>query len=347
MLAAVNRPRLTLAIFNEATGWRLPESLVEAVSRAAGNEAEVHSVGSRAELHEALPESDFLAGPALSEDQLARAGGRLRWLQLTSSLGDEGAMLPPLFSAGVRVSGAAGIRAPFLADHAMALLLALVRRLDTAVAAQTDQRWSTGEIVRSLGTLDGRMMGVISVGPVAEEISRRGRAFGLRIASVLPHDEGADGGADEVIPFARWRDLLARCDVLVVASPRTPRTAGLIGRDEFAAMKAGMMLIDVSRGGIVRESALVEALRRGVIGGAGLDAFETEPLPPNSPLWTLPGVIVTPHVASAGPVYWERAAEVIGDNLRRILAREPLIGEVDVSWFEARVEGVGRSAGMR
>lgn len=335
------RPVLTIAIFNEASGWSLPGALVDVIERAAGDDAQVRSVGTRAALIDALPETDLLAGLPLAEEVLAQHAPRLRWLQLTSSLGDED---PPLIAAlrsGVRVISAAAMRAPQTAEHAIALLLGLARRLDIAVGAEGDQVWSTTEIARSVRTLRGGVIGVIGGGSIVREIVVRASAFGMKSLSCDPHG-GSDDAADERFDPGDLSDMLERCDALVVACPRTPATRGLIGKDELSRLKTGALFVDVSRGGIVLGNAVIEAMRRGKLGGAGLDVFEKEPLPPNSVLWSMSGVIVTPHVASATPAYWEHAAEVIGANLRAILEDRDPPDEVRLEWFKSLAEARGR-----
>lgn len=322
-------------MFNESTRWRLPDALADVIAKAAGDDADVRVVSSRLELTAALPETDFLVGLPLPDDQLSLVQGRLRWLQLTSSLGDEEPFLIATLNAGVRVSTAASIRGPSIAEHALALTLALVRRLDLAIAAQSDQKWTPGEIAKDLRVFAGSTMGIIADASLATEIVRRAAAFDVTTLVCHPHDPPEGHGADRVYPFARLRDLIEASDTLIVASARSRATHGLLGRAEFAFMKPGAILVDVGRGGIVSTTALVEALRKGRLAGAALDAFEAEPLPPNSPLWSMPGVIVTPHVSSAGPRYWQAAAEFIADNLRRILDDRPLRDELTLAWYGA------------
>lgn len=332
-LEHVSPPLAIIAVFNESTRWRLPGDLVDVIARAAGDEVEVRAVASRAELTELLPDAAYLIGQPLFEDHGAIHSGRLQWLQLTSSLGDEDPLVAAALRSGTRVCTASAIRGPSVAEHAMSLLLAITRRLDLAIIAQTDQKWSPSEITPALRRLEGATLGVIATGSVGAEIIRRARPFGMRVLITRPHGPKEDDEADEHIPFPRCRSMMESCDALIVACARTPATIGLIGKSEIASMKQGAVIIDVARGGILQTGAAADAIRRGRLGGAGLDAFETEPLAPNSPLWSMPGVIITPHVASAGPGYWRTAAEVISDNLARLLGQRPLRDEMTIDWF--------------
>lgn len=325
--------RLTISVFNESREWSLPSPFVDRIRKSAGEQVEVVSVKNRAELLEALPETDYLVGLPPTDDQLFRRGGRLKWIQLTGSLGDlESALLPALRS-GVRVTTAASIRAAQIAEHAMALTLALTRRLDAAFALQTDQRWAPDAIAKQLRTLRGATVGIVAQTLVAREIALRARTFGAHTLATRRSTADKPEGIDEVMPESQLSEMLARSDVVIVAAPKTPATESLIGRVQFGNMKREAILINVGRGGVVHSAALLEALQRQRIAGAGIDVFESEPLAPNSPFWSMPGVIITPHVASASPTYWSEATELVCQNIVRLRRNEPLIDEVDEQWY--------------
>ncbi len=325
--------RLTIAIFNEQREWSLPSAFVERITKAAGDDVDVTTVKNRAELLDALPETDYLVGLPPTDDQLFQRRGRLKWIQLTGSLGDlESALLPALRS-GVRVTTVASVRAAQIAEHAMALALALVRRLDTAMSLQADQRWAPDELAPKLRTLRGATLGIIAQTSVGNEIAARAKAFGMHILATRRAPGAPTNVIDEIMPESQLSEMLARIDILVVAAPKTPATEYLIGRTQFGQMKRSAFLIDVSRSGVVQQSALVDALQRQRIAGAGIDVFENEPLALNSPLWSLPNVIITPHVASASPAYWSDATELICRNIVLLRNEQPLIDEVDEKWY--------------
>lgn len=331
---------MTLAIFNETSAWSLPSRLVAEVEEAAGSEVEVRATGSRADLAAALPETTYLAGLPLTEEQLSQQAPKLQWLALTSSLGDEESLLMPALRSGVRVTTAGSARAPQVADHAMALLLALSRRIDSAVAAQSDQRWVQQELPGQMRSLHGARVGVVGPAGLSVQVARRAVGFGCRTlgcclgaTDVQPSSEP---GLDDVRPLIDLREVLSRSDVLIVCLPRTSSTIGLIGKAEIAELPKGAILIDTGRGGVVQEPPLLDALRKGRLSGAGLDVFSSEPLAPNSPLWTTPGVIITPHVAGAGPRYWEHAVEALCENLRRVRDGRPLCDEATAEWYRPR-----------
>lgn len=325
--------QLTISVFNESREWSLPSPFVDRIRTAAGDGVTVVSVGNRAELLEALPDTDYLVGLPPTDDQLFQRSGRLKWIQLTGSLGDMESGLLPALRSGVRISTAASIRAAQIAEHAMALILALTRRLDVSISLQADQRWAPDVVARQMRTLRGATMGIIAPSVVSHEIALRARPFGAHTLATRRDPGGSPGAIDEVMPESQLTEMLARSDVVVVAAPRTPATDGLLGRVQFGHMKRDAILVDVGRGGVVQQSALLDALQRQRLGGAGIDVFENEPLAPNSPFWSLPNVIISPHVASASPAYWSEATDLVCRNLERIRQNESLIDEVDEQWY--------------
>ncbi len=327
--------RLTLAVFNESGGWRLPDSLVTRIVDAAGPSVEVVCAESRADVDGVIAETNYLVGMPPADEETLMAAGQLEWIQLTNAVGDFELSLLPALRSGVRVCSAASIRAPQVAEHALALTLALSRRLHDALEAQHEQRWAPDEIASKLVTLHGATAGIVSMGPIGREIATRLQALGMHVIATEREGVSAADVAEEVLGAHQTGELLARSDVVVVSAVRTPATEKLIGRDQFGQMKKTALLIDVSRGGVVQQSALIEALHKGKIAGAGIDVFETEPLPPNSALWTLDNVIITPHISSASPAYWSRASEVVCENLQRLRDGQPLIDEVAQEWYLA------------
>ncbi|MCP4514378.1 MAG: D-2-hydroxyacid dehydrogenase, partial [Delftia sp.] len=185
-------------------------------------------------------------------------------------------------------------------------------------------------------------IGIVGSGSIGRQVGRLARAFGMRVLALQRGDDPADHG--HVIPgvgdpqgsiperFYRpheLREMLAQCDYVLLAVPLTDATRRLIGPDELRAMRSTAFLINIARGGVVDEPALIQALAEGWIGGAGLDVFAQEPLPPDSPLWGMENVILSPHIAGSTPHYHARAADVFAENLRRYLAGEPLLNRVD------------------
>ncbi|MEO1128645.1 MAG: NAD(P)-dependent oxidoreductase [Planctomycetota bacterium] len=329
---------LTVAVFHEATNWALPDALVERI-RAADPSLTVRHARNRAELLDALPETNLLIGLPLTDEQLEPHAEHIRWIQLTHSIGDTSPTVDLALSRGIRITSAAPFRAAQIAEHAMALSLALTRRISTAVRAQSEHKWTNTRLAQEVRTLDGSTVGMLAHADVLEHIARRARAFGARTIATGPFDASSDADSvDEHFPMGQLNDVIAQSDVLIIALPRLGSTIDLIGKRQLGAAKPSTIVIDVSRGGILDQDALIDALRRGRIASAGLDVFRTEPLPETSSLWTMANVIVTPHVSGAAPGYWKRATTTFCDNLKLLAAQQPLIGELDVAQFQpARV----------
>lgn len=247
----------------------------------------------------------------------------LRWMH-TASAGVDHILFPELRDSDIVLTNASGVFNIPIAETVLAYMLAVVKRLPEFLAQQRERRWHK----LPLRELRGLTVGIVGLGDIGTEIARLCRAFGMHVLGLrrrpLPSDV-----ADEVLPPDRLHDLLARSDFVVIALPLTEETRGLIGRAELAAMKPGAWLINISRGAIVDEEALVEALREGRIGGACLDVFAEEPLPSESPLWEMPNVIITPHNSWSSPRIEEREVELFLENLRRYVSGEPLLNVVD------------------
>ncbi|MBV1706739.1 MAG: D-2-hydroxyacid dehydrogenase [Hyphomicrobiales bacterium] len=240
--------------------------------------------------------------------QLVAAMPHLRFIQALTTGTDHLATLtlPP----GIAIASMRGMHGPQMAEVAFLYMLALSRN---AVKMHDNQRQATWQRWPQPLLLDKTMV-IIGVGAISEALAHRARAFGMRVVGVSDSRSTA-ADFDEILPR---RDLIAaagRADFLVVLAPLTPATRGMIDAPVFAAMKPRAIFINLARGPVVNEAALIEALRAGRIGGAGLDVFDTEPLPPDSPLWALPNTLVTPHIGGMSDIYARQALPILIDNL--------------------------------
>jgi phosphoglycerate dehydrogenase-like enzyme len=250
-----------------------------------------------------------------------REAANLRWLH-TFSAGVDHPWFQALLARGVRLTTSSGAHAVPIAQTVALYLLALSRGLPAWADAQRRRAWEPHEIV----DLQGLVLGVVGLGPIGLEVARLGAALGMRVVGARRTPRGDE--PCETWPLARLDELVGLADALVLALPLAEETRHLLDARRLALVKPGAWLVNVGRGGLVEEPALVEALRAGRLGGAGLDVFETEPLPPESPLWTLPNVIVTPHNSGDTKENWPRACEIFADNLGRFARGEPLRNEV-------------------
>lgn len=249
-----------------------------------------------------------------------RDAPRLRWLH-TFSAGVDHPWFQALRARGVRLTTSSGAHAVPIAHTVLLYLLALARGLPAWLDAQRRRAWEP----HSFTDLQGLVLGVVGMGPIGTEVARLGAACGMRVIAVRRTPRGDE--PCETWSLARLDELLARADALVLALPLTDDTRHLLGASRIARMKPGSWLVNVGRGALVEEAALVEALREGRLGGAGLDVFEIEPLPPESPLWSLPNVLVTPHSSGDTPGNLARATVIFVDNLGRFARGETLRNE--------------------
>jgi phosphoglycerate dehydrogenase-like enzyme len=229
------------------------------------------------------------------------AAPRLRWVHCDQA-GLNRSARPAVFEKGLLVTSSSGRSAPALAEHAFAFMLAFAYRLPSFLAAQREHTWGIpGQ--DELRALYGRTVGVIGLGNTGREVVTRAKAFGMRTLGYRRSAEDVPG-LDRLYAHARGEtldELLRESDFVVLATPLSDATAHLIGARELGLMRPHAVLVNLARGGVVDEAALVEALRGGRIGGAGLDVFEREPLPPESPFWELPNVLITPHTTPQLP----------------------------------------------
>jgi len=262
------------------------------------------------------------ASSALGE--LLRGATALKWIHFLTAGFDRGVAMG--LPAGVLVSHSPGATAPAVAEHALALLLGLCRRLPEMVEEQRAHNWRRDELGGAMRSLQGATVCVVGLGRVGREVARKLRAFDCRVIAVSRAGE-AGGDIEKVFPRPRLREALSEADALVISTAADPSSLNLIGEAELAALKPGAYLINVARGSIVDEAALIAALRVGRLGGAALDVFAEEPLAPESPLWDLPNLIVSPHSAGAGANAYVQRKAMFAENLERFRGGRPLLDE--------------------
>ncbi len=303
--------------------------------RAALGQTPLVRVERNSQLLDALaahPEADVLVTFRPPMETLERAPN-LRWIALASAGADRVVRAGLVRPDGPVVTTASGVHAVPISEYVFAMLLMWVRNWPAIMDAQRQGIWprhQTWEGMRGR-ELHGATLGVVGLGAIGRRLAQLGHCFGMRVLatrrSVAPGAHDPD--VDELVPLQGMPRLLAESDFVVIAVPSTPQTHHLIGAPELRAMKPTALLINVARGDIVDEPALIDALRSGEIAGAALDVFETEPLPSESPLWRIPNVIIAPHLAGATDAYSRRFTDLFLDNVRRYRAGEPLRNIVD------------------
>ena len=278
------------------------------------------------------PEADAAFGTIPPE--ILRLTKRLRWLQAPQAAPPAGYYYPELVAHSAAVTNFREIYNDHIAAHIMAFVLAFARDLHRYLPLQRERRWQPASLDTGIIHLPEAVALIVGVGGIGAETARLASAFGMRVLGVDARRKDAPPGVAELHPAEALDTLLPRADFVILTVPHTPATEGFMHRARFARMKRGAFFINIGRGKTTRLDDLVAALRAGEIAGAGLDVFEEEPLPADHPLWTMPGVLITPHTAGFGPYLDERRFEILLDNCRRFGADRPLRNLVDkASWF--------------
>jgi phosphoglycerate dehydrogenase-like enzyme len=320
--------RVVISIQQMVPQWQIPAEAVDAL-RSRFPDLHFDYATTADARAEGLAHCDVAYTWLLSARELASAP-RLRWVH-TSAVAVETLCLPELAARGVRVSNTRGVQAVPIAEHVLAVTLALAKQLPFTLENQRAAHWAQAEYVgaRQPWLLRGRTLGLIGLGTIGRAIAERARALGMRVVATRRHEHAAaEPHVDRLLPPSALGELLKDSDVLVIAAPLTPDTNGLIGTAEIAAMKPGALVVNIGRAKILDTDALVDALMRGHLGGASLDVFPVEPLPPGHPLWRCPNVVLTPHTAGFRQGHWDEVIDVFADNLERFRRGEPLRFEV-------------------
>lgn len=249
------------------------------------------------------------------------SAANLQWLH-SFSAGVDNPFFKGLMDRGVRVTNSSGATASPIAQTAILYMLALSRNVRAWMDHQTRHEWTR----HTFNELDGARLAVIGMGPIGEEIARLGVALNMTVEGIRRTPSGKE--PCPTFGFASMAEVIGRADWVAVALPLTDETRGLFDAAAFGRMKPGAHFINVGRGELVDEDAMVDALRSGHLAGAGLDVFNIEPLPTESPLWDMPNVIITPHSSGASPTSAVRAEDIFIDNLRRWSTGEPLRNDV-------------------
>ena len=291
--------------------------------------SELQAVTGLDELTDALADAEVLfsfwgGGIAALSDFRARAP-HVRWVQLTHAGAER--VNPSLIAEGITFTTAGGLAATPIAEFVLGFMLMFAKGWPRLFRAQAERRYARF-MPREM---HGKTVGIVGMGYIGSEVARLAKAFGCRVLGMRRSFavRGPDAVADEAVPPLELDYLLGESDFVVIAAPLTPETRGLIGAAQLRAMKPTAYLVNIARGGLVDEPALIAALKAGTIAGAGLDVFAREPLPPESELWDLENVILSPHISGGTEIYNQRATDIFCANLRRYLAAEPLVNVVD------------------
>jgi phosphoglycerate dehydrogenase-like enzyme len=251
---------------------------------------------------------------------------RLRWVHALQA-GLETLLFPELVESAVPLTNSRGVFARSLGEFALAGMLSFAKDLERMRRQQRNREWTAFNV----DELHGRVLGIAGYGQIGRAAAERARAFGMRIHVLRRHVEraGLDTLVDRAYAPAELGELMAASDYLLVAAPLTAETRGMIDAAALARLRPHAVVINLGRGPVIVEAALIEALREGRIRGAVLDVFDEEPLPPEHPYWTLPNVLLSPHTADHTATWLHEATELFVENYRRYSANEALLNVVD------------------
>ena len=301
------------------------EEQIQSVARIASEYGDHEVLHARSE-EEAIAlatEAEVLLG--LFPPAVCAVAPKLRWIQ-SHSAGMDSFLFPEIIERDVIVTNMAGLYASQGGEHAWAFLLSLARGIPYTIGPDGRNAWQMPAF-----ELTGCTLGIIGLGGFGMEMVKRARGYDMTILALDPVRQDKPPEVAELKPSPRenLHDLLRRSDAVMIACPKIPETYHLIGEEEFGIMKSTAYLVNVTRGGIIDEQALIKALKNGEIAGAGLDVAEIEPVPPDSPLWDAPNLLITPHRAGASQHRPRKTFEFFCENLQRYLQGETLRNVVD------------------
>lgn len=279
---------------------------------------------------EEIVDADVFIGWSLRPEQFV-AAKKLRWIHSPAAAVHQ-LMFPELVRSNVLLTNSSSVHGPVVAEHAIAVMLALAKRLPQAMQYQAKKVWSQ-EILWNEPPrpreVAGATVAVVGMGGIGREFTRLAKALGMRVIAVREDVSKGAGGADAVFSSSQMDEVLPQADYVLLCTPVTPATTGIINAERLKKMKADAYVMNVARGPLIDEAALIDALKARRIAGAGLDVFVEEPLPADSPFWSLDNVLITPHSAAVTEQLWDRHYELIVENLSRFLAGKPLLNAVN------------------
>tara|TARA_B110000438_G_scaffold146706_1_gene141366 strand:+ start:862 stop:1854 length:993 start_codon:yes stop_codon:yes gene_type:complete len=282
-----------------------------------------------ADLINKIGDVDILATYKMDETIFSHASKKLKWIHFGSA-GIENSLFPSILKSKTIITNASGVHAGPVSEFAMGMILYLSKQFRGCESFKNNAEWTQWELARQTIQLKGKMVGIIGFGSIGKAIAKKAKAFDMNVIATrrLQNKVETKKIVDELIPIADLGYLLANSDYVVIACPLTPLTKGMIGSKELAKMKSSAFIINIARGAIIDEVALINALQSNEIAGAGLDVFSTEPLDKKSPLFELENVFLSPHISGNFPEYQHDVVLQFADNLNRFLAEKDLKNRV-------------------
>jgi phosphoglycerate dehydrogenase-like enzyme len=321
--------KLLIAVHHPFDQWNAPAWFAQRL-RSDFPQLHVVHLPDYKRLDDEVSDAEIVITWSLRPEQVS-AARKLRWIHSPAAAVHQ-LMFPELINSDIVLTNARDVHGPVVAEHVIALIFALAKKIPESVQLQQKHIWGQQLLwdeTPRVREVAGATLGLVGLGSIGRSVVRSAKALGMRVVAVREHPEKGSDGADIVFGPAEINELFRQADYIVLAAPVTGSTKAMANAERFALMKPGACLINVGRGPLVDESALAAALREKKIGGAALDVFPKEPLAADSPLWDLPNLLITPHTAALTDKLWERHYTLFSENLRRYLSNEPLISVVD------------------
>lgn len=280
-------------------------------------------------LKEIIPEAEILVCFSI-DPKTFRLAGNLKWIH-AAFVGVNSILFPELLESKVLLTSSRGMHGDTVSDHVMAMILAFAKGLVPSWECKNQRKWCPIEVMRKRFEPQEKLLGIVGFGTIGESLARKAKAFGMKVMATKNRVKRGEKikNVDKLLPGEKFREFLCTADFVVLTVPLTKETYHMIGWKELACMKETAILINVARGSVVDEKALIEALEKKKIAGAGLDVYEEEPLSAKSKLWKLDNVILTPHVAGSRRDYFKKVGEIFKINLNRYLDKKPLLNLFD------------------
>jgi phosphoglycerate dehydrogenase-like enzyme len=323
--------KLVICVRFPFTVWIAPPEFSDRI-RARWPEMRVVHLPDYSNLDREIQDADIFVGFSVRVEQFSLAR-KLKWIHTTAAAVTQ-LMYPELRQSGIYVTNASGIHAVPMSEHILGMLIALARRFPDCFRNQRQSRWAPQEWwdapVRPR-ELHGQTLLLIGFGAVGRAVAQIVRPLGMRVWAVTRSGQGDETLAEKIFPVSKLEEALPQADFVILAAPETPETHQMMGAREFARMKSSAYFVNVARGSLIDEAALIGALTRRAIAGAALDVASEEPLPPESPLWKLDNLFITPHVSAVSDRLWERQGDLVMENLERWFSGRELVNRIDLA----------------
>jgi phosphoglycerate dehydrogenase-like enzyme len=322
--------KVLIATHHRLDLWIAPEWFAERL-RKDFPQLEIKRLVTYDGIERELPNTEVAFTFSLRPEQFALAPN-LRWIHSPAAAVHQ-FLFPEFVNSNVILTNAREVHGAVVAEQVIAMMFAMAKRIPQSVRFQQQRVWGQESIwEKDLGPreIGGSTLGLVGMGSIGRNVAKQAAALGMKVIVVRQHTDAPKPDlVHEVLPPSRVNEMLTTADYIVLAAPVTPATQHMIGREQLSQMKSDAVLINVGRGSLVDEVALIEALQEHKIGGAALDVFDQEPLPPDSPLWEIENLLITPHTAGMTAKLWERHYTLFSQNLRCYLNGQPLLGLVD------------------